>query len=168
MEKIDNIVVENLNEMFGQELKGVFVKLHHDADDYDFTSTLASDDYERYYGIVDGVFANYSLREIRGYGNVKILSINELKELLPKYPKQMYCSNNPITKKSTLLEPCTVLAEFVHDNKTYYLYTRENWTTPQVGQHIAPLDFFDESIDVTLEEIAQWKKCKVSQLNIIK
>lgn len=122
MNKLNNIVVENLSLEFGQELKKTFFDFGFNIR-VSFSGCKDSGDHYRYYGIINSRFCTYSLEEIY-QSSAKILTLEELKAMKNIYPKEMYVSDSPITKNNEgYLEE--VLKEIEIENQSLFITKRD-------------------------------------------
>lgn len=86
----NNKVIEVLDREHGQKVKKYFNSLGVDTGRYAFSATLEKDFKDRYYGVVNGYFSNFTLRHLQAHRGVEIMTLPE--EI--SYPKVMLVSNN--------------------------------------------------------------------------
>lgn len=92
MKKLDNIVVESLNREHGEEIIKTFNDLEVNTMSREGFCCKLDGDANRYYGLIDGVFSNYTMSSVRDY-KCKIITLKQLKSMKEdksEYPKLMY------------------------------------------------------------------------------
>lgn len=166
MNKLNNIVVENLSLEFGQESKKTFEELGVDTGKYEFSQI--KEDYFYFYGVINNKFKNYSLHEVK-QSNAKIITLKELKAMKNPYPKMMYVSDEPITDKKNG-EQYEVLKEVEIENQSIFITKSKLFDDKFFAyKYAVDLNHFDNQVkEITIEEIAQRFGYPIKQIRIKK
>lgn len=131
---MNNTVIEVLNKEHGQEVKNYWESRGVDVDGFSFRISRESENeygygYEyRYYGIIDCVFGNYSLDEVKA-SNAKIIELTELKtpEQLP-IPRMVLVSDPELKE----WEKKELLADLTKYNVEFPYVCRNDMTNTPV------------------------------------
>lgn len=120
---------------------------------------LLCTDVGHYYGLIDGEFNSWTIDEVKKY-NTQIIELPEEKS----YPRVMLVSDDNINwdkRRVVFMEKCGGFLAWV-DAKT--LEEAENITDTFFWKYAKEI----ETIEVTLEEIAEWKGVSKDQIIIKK
>lgn len=97
--ELNNVVIECLSEAHGQEIKTLFVENGVDVGEYGFIMHKKDNDENRYYGVLNGKFSNYSIEQVKAAGaRIVELPTEEIEqprcELVPdfKVGDTVYCA----------------------------------------------------------------------------
>ena len=148
---MNNKVIKVLNKEHGKRVIEFF-KQYCDTGDFEGSRTGV------HYGIVNGKFDVWSTYEIRLY-NAEIIELPEEKT----YPRVMLVSDDKIdwNKRVVFMEKC---GGFMAWYNAETLEEAENITDTRFWNYAKEL----EPIEVTLEEIAEWKVVSKDQIIIKK
>lgn len=83
LEKLNNVVVKNLNEEHGKRVIEAFDKLGVDTSDNEGIYHEAGGNACIYYGIIDGYFTFNSIECVQEH-NARIITLEELEAMIPK------------------------------------------------------------------------------------
>ena len=137
---MNNKVIKVLNEEHGAKVIEFFKQ-------YCDTENLRGDNIGAYYGIINGKFDYWLIKEITE-ANAEVIKLPEEKT----YPRVMLVSLDYYSwcKRVVFMEKCGV---FLAWDKAETLEEAENITVPVHWNYAKKL----EPVEVTLEEIAKWK-----------
>ena len=146
---MDNKVIKVINKEHGAKVIEFF-KQYCDA--WKFMEDSIGD----YYGIIDGKFGVWWIDEIK-IANAEIIELPEEKS----YPRVMLVSLDNYTwcKRVVFMEKCGI---FLAWEKAETLEEAESITEPIRWKYAKEI----EHIEVTLEEIAEWKRVSKEQIII--
>lgn len=92
MKKLDNIVVESLDKRHGDKLMTAFRELGINTVHKQGFCCKLDGDIDRYYGVINGEFSNFTIGDVRKSG-AKIITLEQLKSMKEdksEYPKLMW------------------------------------------------------------------------------
>ena len=148
---MNNKVIKVLNEEHGRKVIEFFKQ-------YCNTYTLIGDNIGAYYGIINGEFDHWGIDKVVE-ANAEIIELPEAEE--KAYPRVMLVSidKEKWFKRVVFMEKCGV---FFAWNKAETLEEAENITDPVPWNYAKEF----EPVEVTLEEIAEWKGTSKEQIII--
>lgn len=165
MNKLNNIVVENLSLEFGQELKKTFEDLEVNTEHLKFNLCKSDGNVTRFYGIIDNQFDNYYLEKVQ-QSNAKIITLEQLKAMINPYPKMMYVSDYEILDFSNAIKKEVYFEKEIEGVNYYFTKTVKGFTS---WKKAVDLDYFDNQVkEITIEEIAQRFGYPIEQIRIKK
>ena len=75
--QLDNFVIECLDLQHGKKIREFFKSKGLHTSRWGFNSCKLTNDRQRYYGIIDGKFNNYSDYRITAYDNIEVITLEE-------------------------------------------------------------------------------------------
>ncbi len=121
------------------------------------TGSLAGDGIFNYYGIINGEFDFWTISEVREY-NAEIIELPEEKT----YPRVMLVSNDNIKgerRRVVFMEKCGGFLAWADAKTLHEAKSETNVVFWRYAKEIEP-------IEVTIEEIAEWKGVSKEQIKI--